>query len=140
MCVLQRSAVMDLQEKYEVAIDLDTDQGVIKIAGLETNVLKALAAVKDIKSESNKHQPITTSMMAIRWEYEVDKGKFRSFDPEHIMEIEAAYKKKASTVNLTDKQGRKYQINFKDKKEYSLDNKNLQPITVRRRDVVQGSI
>lgn len=56
MCVLQRSAVMDLQEKYEVAIDLDTDQGVIKIAGLETNVLKALAAVKDIKSESNKHQ------------------------------------------------------------------------------------
>ncbi|KAK7479331.1 hypothetical protein BaRGS_00029409 [Batillaria attramentaria] len=98
---------------------------------------QAISDIKDIMMKATTERLLAAGMPPVRWQYEAGKDKFHDFDPDNVITIEAAYKKREKQVEFSDKRGKRYRIVFKEWKEYSLGDKHASPVRVRRRDLLQ---
>ena len=139
-CVLQVEELFKLQNKHNVDIMWDKKKSAVTVSGIDIDVAKATSNLKDIMLSATTQRHLAAGMPPVRWQYQTGKDKFADFDPENIIIIEAAFKKKEREVVIQDKRGQQYKIDFKDRKEYCISDRHAPPVAVKRRDLLQGTI
>ena len=138
--VLQVEELFKLQNKHKVDITLDKRKSAVTVTGIDIDVAKAISDLKSIMLSASKQHHLAAGLPPVRWQYEKGKDKFADFDPENTVIIEAAFKKRERSVQITDKRGRQYKIDFKDRKEYCISDHHAPPVAVKRRDLLQGTV
>ncbi|XP_070211847.1 protein mono-ADP-ribosyltransferase PARP14-like [Littorina saxatilis] len=133
----QKDEMFKLQKKHNVEISLDDKNGAVTFTGIDICVTSAVSDLKDIILSATTQRHLAAAGPPVRWQYQTGKDKFTDYDPETNLTIEAAFKKKQSSVHFSDKRSRRYTIVFRDKKEYSVDDRSAQPVTVKRRDIME---
>ncbi|XP_076464945.1 protein mono-ADP-ribosyltransferase PARP14-like isoform X2 [Babylonia areolata] len=125
-----------LQNKHDVEIVVDKSKSSVTVKGVEINVAKAVSNMKDVMYAAATERHLAAGGPPVRWQYEASKDKFVDFEPEQVLLIEGAFKKKEKEVYFSDKRRRKYKIVFKDRKEYPVDHSG-HPVAVKRRDILE---
>ena len=136
----QIDAIINSARNNHVFLDIDKDKGIIHIQGLLINVSPVKDDIHRILRghEKSLHERKHAKMLKniVTWFYLKDQKQFPFPDRENLT-IETAYQKKDHKVQIEDRSGGKYEIDFANMEEYDKKNPNTK-FPVLRRDVNQG--
>ncbi|OWF51697.1 Poly [ADP-ribose] polymerase 14 [Mizuhopecten yessoensis] len=106
-------------------MEIDTGKGQIVLQGNSEDTAEANVKIMDLlhgfDREKLKGEKAATVAMFVQWSYSI-KGKKKLFYPTINDELEMAYKAKKTGVEIKDKQGQKYYVDFKKMEEHALSN------------------
>ncbi|KAL5022626.1 hypothetical protein ScPMuIL_001781 [Solemya velum] len=120
----QVKKIEELGEHEGTQVTVTTIKGQISLNGRSQQVLKANDAISHYlrNIENDKHKKNIAAFMKVQWCYAKNhKSKeMQEFSPEHSASIEMAYTKKKPTVDVTDRTGVTYRIDFASMTEYDI--------------------
>lgn len=137
---LQIDQILQEGKSHNIQVDLDRDLGEIKFHGLVKHIMPVKDKINEIirKHEKSKHEHQQAKLLSniVKWFY-LKGDKQYKFPDEWNKKIEEAFNKKLQKIQVKDRSGGEYEIDFHSMTEYNVKNRN-EHFTVIRRDIIQG--
>ncbi|XP_061194416.1 protein mono-ADP-ribosyltransferase PARP14-like [Saccostrea echinata] len=138
----QMKALKNLEDEFDVEINIDRDGGIVTLLGTSESLLDATSYVKDMLRNVDRNKLEAEYVSDVVMWYYVDNsdGKNELCDyPKNInLLVEKAYSNKQPDVKFLDVQGTQYTIDFSSMVEYPSDDPT-DVLTVTRRDKIKAS-